>query len=367
VENAPGDAGGAKPSDEGGGAVKPHSPDHRDEASVPVLVIVGDPATSAYDLIASRYKDFDEFTRRRVAFADYFGIKEDFYCINFVGGYIRTGEDHIYSINNETGEDAADIVSLLEDAQRVEREVQWSLDGNELAAERSTCIEMVAWVFGSAFALLDDTQPIEDSQQKKEARSASARAYQLPKGQLEYADSYYERVAQRTAQIRYFRGLTIGAAAILGAGLLLALLLATFFPLLELSPSPLAPIVVSLFGGAAGAVVSVMSRMSFGQLALDLSAERSQIVRLGAFRPLIGSIFGAALIMLIHGGLLPIAGPADATRQLYFYAGVAFLAGFSERWAQDMLSGTANRISGATRDTKERSQGKEGGKQVGRD
>jgi hypothetical protein len=35
---------------------------------------------------------------------------------------------------------------------------------------------------------------------------------------------------------------------------------------------------------------------------------------------------------------------------LYFYSAIAFLAGFSERWAQDMLVVTQRRIAGGTRE-----------------
>ena len=60
----------------------------------------------------------------------------------------------------------------------------------------------------------------------------------------------------------------------------------------------------------------------------------------GALRPIVGAIFGAVLHVLVTGGLLPLAMPDTAGGQgelNMFFAGLAFLAGFSERWAQDTI------------------------------
>ena len=59
---------------------------------------------------------------------------------------------------------------------------------------------------------------------------------------------------------------------------------------------------------------------------------------------MIGASFGAAIYFLVAGSLMPIAVPAEAAKLPYFYAGLAFIAGFSERWAQDMLVKTGERI-----------------------
>jgi len=62
-------------------------------------------------------------------------------------------------------------------------------------------------------------------------------------------------------------------------------------------------------------------------------------------RPLLGALFGGALYLLLAGGLITVAQtptPEDPVKLLYFYAGIAFVAGFSERWAQDVVTGKSN-------------------------
>jgi hypothetical protein len=61
---------------------------------------------------------------------------------------------------------------------------------------------------------------------------------------------------------------------------------------------------------------------------------------LGGLRPLIGGAFALVLSFAFTGGLLSLplaAGEPDSHRRLALLV-VAFLAGFSERWAQDTLA-----------------------------
>ncbi|GLZ48183.1 hypothetical protein Acsp06_43680 [Actinomycetospora sp. NBRC 106375] len=95
-----------------------------------------------------------------------------------------------------------------------------------------------------------------------------------------------------------------------------------------------------LGAGAIGAVVSVMVRLTRGQQ-LDIDTDQTHLMTAlaGAFRPIIGAVLAAALFTFIQGGLVPIAVPtvgAVADVGLFFCA-LAFLAGFSERWAQDTI------------------------------
>jgi hypothetical protein len=89
--------------------------------------------------------------------------------------------------------------------------------------------------------------------------------------------------------------------------------------------------------GATGAVISVMVRITNGErVEIDLDQGPKMTIMIGAFRPIIGGIFGAVLYVFIFAGLVPFSPPAGKDATL-FYCGVAFLAGFSERWAQDTI------------------------------
>ena len=99
-----------------------------------------------------------------------------------------------------------------------------------------------------------------------------------------------------------------------------------------------------LASGAIGAVISVMIRITRRQ-GLDVDSEQGWFVTTlaGGFRPIIGAVLGAALFVLIGGGLIPLPNPTGSNI-VFFYAGLAFLAGFSERWAQDTIVHSAPKI-----------------------
>ena len=144
--------------------------------------------------------------------------------------------------------------------------------------------------------------------------------------ELASTEEYYQRSALRTARLEYLAGM--------GPGLLLAAVASVALYRLEL-PSELA---ISFIAGALGALVSVMERLTSGKLVLNHEAGKATTRLLGAIRPFIGALFGLALYVFISGDvLLSISPPRDPEQGRYFFAAIGFLAGFSERWAQDML------------------------------
>jgi hypothetical protein len=76
-------------------------------------------------------------------------------------------------------------------------------------------------------------------------------------------------------------------------------------------------------------------RMSRGQLAVNAEVGDATLGVLGFGRVLLGALLGGAVCVLLQGGILPTpahTGPA-------FFAGTAFLAGFTERIMGDALGG----------------------------
>lgn len=158
----------------------------------------------------------------------------------------------------------------------------------------------------------------------------------LMRSEAERAEFLLGVAAQRNAQARYARGMLFGTAVMAVVSGLVAGILALL--------SVPAEYAIAVPAGAVGALVSVLQRMTSGSMKLDFNAGKQMLVIFGALRPLIGGIFGMAVFVLLQGGLLPAFEVPDAA--LAFYAAIGFLAGFNERFAQDMLAGSAKRLSG---------------------
>jgi hypothetical protein len=83
-----------------------------------------------------------------------------------------------------------------------------------------------------------------------------------------------------------------------------------------------------------------MQRINSGKFELEYDVGGPYAFFLGGLRPLIGGAFAMAITFAFDGGLLhlPVAkGESTDHRRLALLV-LAFLAGFSERWAQDTLT-----------------------------
>jgi hypothetical protein len=152
----------------------------------------------------------------------------------------------------------------------------------------------------------------------------------LVRPQVDHAAGDLDRAAQRTAREDYLRGISVGVVALLvvclaGGGIL------------AIADVP-AWTGIALLGGGVGAVVSVFQRITTNRLRLDPTTGADMLVKLGSVRPFIGAAFGMALFALLVGGWLL---EVEMDSKLGFYAALGFLAGFNERFAQDMLSQSA--------------------------
>ena len=103
--------------------------------------------------------------------------------------------------------------------------------------------------------------------------------------------------------------------------------------------APTLDLVRAIAAGGLGAIISVMIRISRGQrLDVDTTQEPSMTCLAGSFRPVIGGVLGVALYVLLKAHVIPLDVPAASDPATpYFFTAIAFLAGFSERWAQDTI------------------------------
>ncbi len=143
---------------------------------------------------------------------------------------------------------------------------------------------------------------------------------------LDETETYYCQAANGQAQIVYFTGMIFVAAAIA--------IVSAFVLSVDWTGG-----VAALIAGAIGAVVSVVQRINNGQFELEYDVGRPYAFFLGGLRPLIGGAFAVVIYFVFTSGVLdlPLASQQSGDRKLALLV-LAFLAGFSERWAQDTLA-----------------------------
>jgi hypothetical protein len=188
---------------------------------------------------------------------------------------------------------------------------------------RKICMRMIMGVVTSLLGILDE--------RRCSGREVCLEPHEVEclESVIEQARAYYDRSAQRQAQIEYFAGMTAGLLLILGVLFAIA---TTTGGRLDQNPLIYTPLAAGL-----GAFVSVLARMTRGQLLLSYESGKAIMRLLGLIRPLLGALFGAAVYVLLAGGLVTIDPPKDKS-ELFFYIGIAFISGFSERFAQDMVA-----------------------------
>jgi hypothetical protein len=213
--------------------------------------------------------------------------------------------------------------------------------GNARAAtaERQRFLDRALGYITAAYAAIDQENPPPGAVAPSERSDTYRKRIQALAARLDIEERNLDDALQRSAQIYYGRGMFYGALAAAGVS---AALGAAFW-LAEVD----ALNGVAFTAGAAGAVVSVLQRMSSNRpkarLTLDFNAGQKMLGYYGAVRPFIGGLLGYMIFVFLEGGLLP-AFAVTTTAPLATFAGLGFLGGFNERWAQDMITGSAKRL-----------------------
>jgi hypothetical protein len=143
---------------------------------------------------------------------------------------------------------------------------------------------------------------------------------------LDNTSAYYSEAANGQAQIIYFAGMAAIAAIV---SIVCGIWLAVDWD------RPMAAIIA----GSIGAVVSVIQRINAGHFDLQYDVGRPYAFFLGGLRPLIGAAFALAISFAFGSGILQLPLSANDPEKIRMaLLVIAFLAGFSERWAQDTLA-----------------------------
>jgi hypothetical protein len=235
----------------------------------------------------------------------------------------------LHRVSDWATKDKPEIAEALHDCDALAIKASEVLVGKA----RPIALQLVMASAGHLLSLVDERSAHGSTAKTKHALS-------LQHKELARTESYLRKAANGEAQIVYVFGMTLG---VVGLALLTALI-ATFADPGRIDGREFFG---CLIAGGLGALVSVMSRISAGRFVLASDFGARYPLFLGLLRPLIGSIFGLVIYFALASGLVRIFSlPDDGSGQnadnarLYFYAAMAFLAGFSERWARDMLLGS---------------------------
>jgi hypothetical protein len=164
------------------------------------------------------------------------------------------------------------------------------------------------------------------------------RELQGVEAQITSAEQLFALSATQNAQSTYVNGMLLGSGA-------LAIFCAAGGGLLYLFEEP-AVLGIAFIGGAIGAVISVMQRLTKGNLELDFREPGRRVRFFGAVRPWIGAVFGLVIYALLESELLgfEVSAPNGVGPELAYFGVIGFFAGFNERFAQDVVSTSATEL-----------------------
>jgi hypothetical protein len=180
--------------------------------------------------------------------------------------------------------------------------------------------------------------------EKKPNRHEVVRAANRSRAELAQVEQYYDRAGEKAGRLVYFWGMLIGVGVLLACavpGLLIYDLLGDY------NAESARTFFICYTMGAVGAIISVMMRMATTTAKgfVDYEVGRPSLRRVGSFRPIIGAVFGVVVYFALKSGLVQLQ-PGDADQSTYFYATLAFIAGFSERRARILLGGAEKVLGG---------------------
>jgi hypothetical protein len=193
----------------------------------------------------------------------------------------------------------------------------------------------------SLFTVISFVLGFAETERSRNERAVAA-VSQTTRGHLKEVEKYYRKAAARSGQIVYVGGVLLGMVPMVLLAFLAWLLIANANDF----NSPAGIGLLCFSAGGVGAMVSVMSRMSTGSVRLDWEFGKDTLRTLGALRPFVGAVFGLMTFLALKSGVVDIRVGDGST---YYYIVFAFVAGFSERFAQDMLLGAAGEETSSSR------------------
>jgi hypothetical protein len=263
-----------------------------------------------------------------------------------MAGCALTGDGYVYSVMNITD---PELVLYEDRVHQLCRDVHRTF--GRAAVRRNTkaekdlkdAAEMLYIVLTRVILTASVLEKEDASQHEKDEALAAVRI------QWKTTSTSVEEMIQRQARFEYLEGVGLGALITIPA-LAVAGWAAVHYGANQLNePGAPGSLTAAIIGGAAGAVISVTQRMTTQTrtpLVIDFTAPKQQKIALGALRPIVGAVFGAVVYFAIIGGLLAVEARTgkDASITVAFFAVAGFAAGFSERFAVDVLQRASSGI-----------------------
>jgi hypothetical protein len=144
---------------------------------------------------------------------------------------------------------------------------------------------------------------------------------------------FYSTIRQGSPAVRVVLGLGVLLYFVLPLALATSQFLSKYDTVLGISIRMLGLVA---FGGALGSIVSIMVRLH--QFSSIRTPDPAILFFTGLFKPIVGTAFALFIFVVLSSGLLPVAIAPEKAH--YFFAALSFVAGFSERFAQDVVSRT---------------------------
>lgn len=242
-------------------------------------------------------------------------------------------EIRFHAATDWVAKDSPEVANVLHTCETLGVRVREVLGGT---SERIA----MQWILAIAGHLLG----FVDREDRRGDRKHEQRLVSRKRNELATVEEYYHRAGEKIGRIVYFWGMMSGLLAVATVGVAAALLL---WALTGLDPDDATTqyLYATYTMGAVGALVSVITRMasSRDKFNLDFEVGRKQIRRLGSFRPAIGAVSALVVYFAMKADLFQVF--PDQKESFYLYAVVAFVAGFSERWA-NVIFGRAEKLLG---------------------
>jgi len=261
------------------------------------------------------------------------GISESFYADEFAAGALLSSNDELFSNIwwDQFKFDTTPARALEADINDLRLRADLYLS----ESHRRICMQRLLRLYKGLISSLRVEYLYHQSGKAGEGRTAPHRQHvadlEQLRGELDGVRETYRRAGLARGQALYVTGAALGTVGIVAlAGVAVAVL----------GRSESTVWASALAGGATGALLSVLERLTRGALRVRFEAER--LIVSGFSRPIVGALSGVALFVLVEGNIVPLQVGEGAKNQ--FFAGIAFLAGFSERLAKDVFGNAAGSL-----------------------